>query len=377
MIIPSYKPAYHYGGPIRSVAALCESLAKSGQEVTVYTTNANGVENLDVETNQYYSIDDVKVRYFKRWTKGHFNISPGLFLEVIRKAKKFDIIHIHSWWNPIAITITLFCLLLNRKPILSPRGSVSSYTFVTRNTYAKLLFHKLFGKYLLKRTIIHVTSGEEEKEIDKYVGMQVAKFILPNILELPQIIYGTPNEDGVLKLVFLSRIDPKKNLDILLQVLSSIDSIPIKLFIVGKGDEAYEEKLKNMNVGLHDIVWLGPVYGEGRFKILAESDLFVLPSFSENYGNVVLEALSQGTPVLISESVGAKDIVLKHDLGWVVESSEIALKNAIAAIWKDKDKRLDIRNRAPGLISREFAPLEVAKEYVAMYNQYAKCSKPS
>jgi glycosyltransferase involved in cell wall biosynthesis len=377
MIIPSYKPAYHYGGPIRSVAALCESLVIAGQDVTVFTTNANGAENLSVDTNQYYSVEGVNVRYFNRWTKGHFNVSPTLFLEVIRKAKKFDIIHIHSWWNPIAVLITLLCLLLNRKPVLSPRGSVSTYSFANGKAKTKLLFHKLFGQFLLKRTMLHVTSNEEKKETEKYVGKEVHQYIIPNILELPQRIYSSPIENGVFKLVFLGRIDPAKNLELLLRVLSGFDSIPIKLILVGKGDEAYEKELSSTNTGRHELIWMGPVYGDERFKILAGSDLFVLPSFTENYGNAVLEALSQGTPVLISDNVGAKDFVLEHDLGWVIKGNEAALRNAIEIIWKDSDKRKDIRSRAPGLVSLHFAPLEIANDYVTMYNQHSKGNKPA
>jgi glycosyltransferase involved in cell wall biosynthesis len=367
MLIPSYKPAYHYGGPVRSVAALCESLVMAGHEVSVYTTNANGDVDLDIDTKRYYSIDGVTVRYFKRWTKGHSNFSPVLFWEFFRKARRFDVIHIHSWWNPIAIFSVFICWFLNLVPMLSPRGSVTAYSFENRNTSIKNWFHRIVGRVLLKHTILHVTSSEEKREIDLFVAPSKPVYVLPNILELPKKVYGEPAENGVFTLIFLSRIDPKKNLELLIKVLSGINTIPIRLLIVGKGERSYELELRALDTGKHEVVWLGNMDGEERFKLLAESDLFVLPSFSENYGNVVLEALSQGTPVLISEDVGAKDFVIEHNLGWIVERSESAMRSALEGIWKDTGRRENIRKIAPGLVAKAFDSSEKVKEYIAMY----------
>lgn len=374
MIIPSYKPAYIYGGPVRSVATLSESLVIAGHEVCVYTTNANGDVDLEVDTNQYYTIDGVTVRYFKRWTRGHSNISPGLFWAFFRNARKFDVIHIHSWWNPIAIFSTSICWFLNLIPVLSPRGSITAYSFENRNAAIKGWFHRIVGRFLLKHTVVHVTSIEEKREIDRYVDPLRPLHVLPNILGLPQKVYGKPSGNSVFTLIFLSRIDPKKNLELLFKVLSGIDSIPIKLLIIGKGEKSYELKLKALDIGKHEVVWLGDMIGEERFTLLAESDLFVLPSFSENYGNVVLEALSQGTPVLISEDVGAKDFVLKHNLGWVVERSEIAMRAALEQIWMDSDRLADIRRVAPALVAMEFDPVEKVKDYIDMYFQHTNGS---
>lgn len=374
MIIPSYKPAYHYGGPVRSVAALCETLVMAGHEVSVYTTNANGDVDLEIDTKRYYSIDGVTVRYFKRLTKGHSNIAPGLLWELFRKARRFDVIHIHSWWNPIAILSVSICLVWNLIPVLSPRGSITAYSFGNRNTTIKNWFHRIVGKFLLKHTILHVTSSEEKREIDVLVAPLREVYVLPNILELPKKVYGEPAENGVFTLIFLSRIDPKKNLELLFKVLSGIDSLPIKLLIIGRGDRSYELKLKALDVGKHEVVWLGDMNGEERFKLLAESDLFVLPSFSENFGNVVLEALSQGTPVLISEDVGAKDFVLKHNLGWVVERSEQAMIAALERIWSNPGGLAEIRKIAPGLVAQEFDPSQKVKEYIDMYSQHTNLS---
>ncbi|MEP6794892.1 MAG: glycosyltransferase, partial [Saprospiraceae bacterium] len=102
-IIPSYKPAYIYGGPIRSVSTLCEALAEAGHQVNVFTTTANGKTELDVIPGNEYNVEGVHVTYFKRQTKDHTNLSAGLFRKVLDDCQRFDIIHIQSWWNFVAV----------------------------------------------------------------------------------------------------------------------------------------------------------------------------------------------------------------------------------------------------------------------------------
>ena len=88
IVIPSYKPAFVYGGPIYSVSRLAEALVQIGNSVTVYTTNANGAEDLNITIGESVDVDGVNVLYFKRWTRGHSNFSPTLLLRLIKNAKK-------------------------------------------------------------------------------------------------------------------------------------------------------------------------------------------------------------------------------------------------------------------------------------------------
>ncbi|NNU34836.1 glycosyltransferase [Mucilaginibacter sp. S1162] len=99
----SYKPAYIYGGPTMSVAKLSEQLVNAGNEVTVFTTTANGKYELAIDPNKSILVDGVSVTYFKRITKDHSHLSPGLLLNLWRNVRKFDIIHIHAWWNLVSV----------------------------------------------------------------------------------------------------------------------------------------------------------------------------------------------------------------------------------------------------------------------------------
>src|SRR6185503_9537557 len=121
-VIPSYKPAYIYGGTVVVSGLLAESLAKQGHEVTVYTTTANGKTELNVETGKEIIVDGVKVFYFKRFTKDHSHISPGLWQKIFHTARRFDVVHLHSWWNPCIVIAAALCKLRGIKPVLSPHG---------------------------------------------------------------------------------------------------------------------------------------------------------------------------------------------------------------------------------------------------------------
>jgi len=365
-VIPSYKPAYVYGGPIQSVSALCEGLAAAGHDVTVYTTNANGRDDLDVETGKKYSIEGVSVYYFKRITGDHSNISPSLLWQLWRTVSSFDVVHVQSWWNLVAMPAALICLVRGIRPVISPRGSLTDYTFSHRRQGLKRMLHALGGKWLLTRSLIHVTSVREEVDVLRTVPRASVR-ILPNILELPKAVPVEAKDRIGFQMLFLGRIDPKKRLDFLIRVLQGLDTVPWRLRIVGSGDPGYLATLMGQGGNDPRISWDGPIYGEEKWRIYAAADLVALPSHNENYGNVIVEALSQGTPVLLSDQVGTLDWVAKNRLGWTAESNEQAWRDTINRIWSENGERQRIRREGPECVRRDFDPGMLANQYITLY----------
>ncbi|MEP7324065.1 MAG: glycosyltransferase [Saprospiraceae bacterium] len=367
-IVPSYKPAYIYGGPIRSVAALCEALIIAGHEVSVFTTTANGKVELEVIPGKEYNVEGVKVIYFKRQTTDHTNVSVGLLRKVWSQCKEFDIIHIQSWWNFATIFSAIVCRIKSLIPIISPRGSLIPYTFGYRHVRSKKWLHGIVGRHLLEYSIMHFTSIQEKEDAGKFMNTRNS-FVISNILSLPDKILGQKKQKG-LKLVFIGRIDPKKNLEFILQSLQSMgNSDQISLDIVGAGEENYIAKLKQMSRTLVNVTWRGEIDGELKYRLLAESDLLVLLSHNENYGNVVFEALCQGTPVIISKYVGAKDYVEKNKLGWVIDLTEKEFKETLTEALLQRTKLKDMQQRAPDCIARDFNSGQQVIEYEKMYHQ--------
>jgi glycosyltransferase involved in cell wall biosynthesis len=233
-IVPSYKPAYVYGGPIESVAKLCEGIAAAGHDVHVYTTTANGKTELDVQVGQATNIDGVWVTYFKRITKDHTHISPALWRYLSKTVKQYDLVHIQSWWNPLVVYAAYICYKKGVKFIVSPRGMLSNYIINSGNSFAKKLIHNTIGKATLIKSHFHATADAEYHEcIELIPGWQ--GFTLPNILSLPDIAIN-PSDHDVFTLIFMSRIHPKKGLEILFEAVSKL-SFNVVLNIAGSGDE--------------------------------------------------------------------------------------------------------------------------------------------
>lgn len=368
IVIPSYKPAFVYGGPIYSVSRLAEALVQIGNSVTVYTTNANGAEDLNITIGESVDVDGVNVLYFKRWTRGHSNFSPTLLLRLIKNAKKFDVIHIQSWWNLVTVPAAWICLLLGKAPMISPRGTLTYYTIYHKGQFFKSIFHNWIGAKLLERSVLCFTTIHEYQEAKKLTRTE-KYFVLPNILDLqdPRLVIRKAEES--LQILFLGRIDPAKNLELVIEALSSDLDFNYQWKIAGEGDEGYIKVLKEKAKNLHDVQWLGAITGEAKYNLLAEADLLVLPSHTENFGNVVLEALSQGTPVLLSPHVGIGDYVIRQKLGFVVEDNPERWRSELRTMALDKSRLLDIRRIASGVIQRDFEPRVLAKKYQEAYQK--------
>lgn len=369
-ISASYKPAYIYGGPIMSVSMLAEQLSKQGAEVTVFTTTANGLNELSVTINQPVIIDGVTVIYFKRITKDHTHLSPALLKNVWQKARDYDVVHIHAWWNLVSMLSCLIAVMRNVKVVVSPRGTLSNYSFNNKNNGVKGLIHTFLTKPLLKKCDIHTTSDNEYAAVKSIIQAKHF-FNIPNFIRLNvnKQYTATPGTDHI-KLIFLSRIEEKKGLDILFDALKEVN-IPYRLTIAGDGNSDYINSLKAIAVNNNidgDIDWIG-FQTNNKFDLLHAHDLFILPSHDENFGNVVIESLSVGTAVLISEQVGLADYVATHNLGWICQTNAKSVSAAINNVNTRPDELQRIRKEAPVIILEDFNYNNLAIKYMNMYNQ--------
>jgi glycosyltransferase involved in cell wall biosynthesis len=370
-VCAAYKPAYVYGGPTMSVSMLSENLVRAGIYTEVYATTANGREELDVTPGTPVNVDGVTVTYFKRLTKDHSHFSPALFSQLKREVKNFDVVHINAWWNLVSIFSCLVAIWQNVPVLLSPRGMLSPYTFQNKSIGTKRLLHQLLGKSLLRKCFIHATSQRESDAIGR-IFRPKKSIIIPNFVKLPQKrSYPQRTPSPIQKLLFFSRIEEKKGLDILLKALPAI-TIPFELTIAGDGDANYITSLKALATELKiedKISWAG-FQNENKFDLLQAHDLFILPSYDENFGNTVIESLSVGTPVLISEEVGLSDYVKQNKLGWICHTNPQSIAWEINNIFINQRDELEaIRKNAAEIIDDDFNDDNLVKKYIEMYEQ--------
>lgn len=343
--------------------------------IKVYTTLANGAEELPYPSGTVQSIDGVEVHYFKRWTKDHSHFSPALFWKLWKTAKEFDIIHIHAWWNLVSIFSCLIAVMKGKKIVFTPRGTLSTYSFNNRTSAAKKLFHQYIGKPLLKKCHIHTTSKREEMDMQILLNPKGITTI-SNLVELPweqvdTLLQRHQDVNGSLKIIFLSRIEQKKGLELLFIVLSKT-VYPFHLQIAGTGEADYISELKQLSNQLgiaQHLSWLGMLNKEEKFLQLAANDLFVLPSYDENFANVVIESLFSGTPVLITENVGLSDYVLEKDLGWVCERAEEDLLEKLNKAYNKISRQKIDSKRIQDTVIEDFKEDKLVERYWEMYRE--------
>lgn len=382
-----------------SVSKLCEGLAErskikaqsskleSGKfNLEIFTTTANGRNELDVEDKKPILLDGVPVIYFRRLTKDHSHFSPGLLLGLNRKLKvkrrklKAEplIVHIHAWWNLVSVLSCLVAKWYDVPVILSPRGMLTTYSQNNGSSFSKKILQRLVGNRLLRYCHIHATSEREKQDVLR-ITQPKSITVIPNLVDVKgadklkaeslKTKMQSAIHNSIFKLLFLSRIDEKKGLTLLLEALETLN-IPYHLTIAGSGDEDYINslKLKAESLKLDDrINWLGQVSNEEKFSVMADHDLLILPSYNENFANVVIECLSVGTPVLVSKSVGLADYVKANDLGWIcsLEPKNIAAK--ITEAYTDLNKREKIKSIAPTIIKKDFDDKVLVERYLKLY----------
>ncbi|TKC60954.1 glycosyltransferase [Pedobacter hiemivivus] len=365
----SYKPAYIYGGPTMSVSKLSEQLVKNGCGLEVFSTTANGPTELQVVKGRSQNIEGVSVRYFKRITKDHSHFSPHLLITLWKEVRNFDLVHIHAWWNLVSMLSCCIALLRNVPVILSPRGTLSDYSFANKHVSIKKLFHIILGKFLLNRCHLHTTSEREEEAIEQLIKPKSISTIY-NAVSLPLYIPAPDHGNETVKLLFLSRIDQKKGLELLFGALADL-SFSYQLTIAGTGEETYIAELKALTrqYQIHNhINWVG-FKGSDKFDLIAQHHLLVLPSYDENFGNVVIESLCVGTAVLISGAVGLAKYVAKNNLGWICDTNIGSIKDCLHTMYHNPGRLAIIREFAPVVIVNEFNEDKLIKQYLKMYQQ--------
>jgi glycosyltransferase involved in cell wall biosynthesis len=367
-IVPSYKPAYIYGGPIESVSKLCEGLAKAGHTVDVFTTTANGQEELPLEAGKEMDVDGVNVTYFKRITKDPTHVSPALWKHLWRHATSYDIVNIQSWWSILVIVAACICHAKGVKVVISPRGMLSPYIFNSGNVKKKRFIHSSVGRWALSRSWFHATAEAEVAECREVIPGWKG-FMIANNVTLPDLPVIKKKND-VFTLIFMSRVHRKKGIEILLNAIQGI-SFPVKLQIAGSGDADYTDKLKKMvkALGIEDRVeWLGWVNRNTKFDILMNADLFVLASLNENFANVVLESLHMGTPVMVSKEVALSKFVGDHQVGWVSSLATNDVTRKITDARNDTVKRQWIEENGRRIIAENFSEQILIAQYLEQYN---------
>ncbi|OYQ77612.1 hypothetical protein B9T12_06515 [Wohlfahrtiimonas chitiniclastica] len=318
IFVSHYLPGYKAGGPLRTIENMVEHLSDDF-EFFIITSDRDLNDQkpyAHVELEKWQNVGPAKVYYVPQ------NKSTIKYYRKLLSTLDFDIIYLNSFFaNNFTIKPLLALQKTNIKPILlAPRGEFSQGAMNIKS-FKKQCYLKLFA-WLYKSLKFQASSSFEAQDIlrnlpwlnhnDVYVALDLPKKYLYDEASIEN------NSTSELKLVFLSRISPMKNLEYALDILKKT-SHPIQFDIYGPiEDSSFWQKCLDKITALPNhinVTYCGALIPKEVPTILSKYDLFFLPTRGENYGHVIAEALSVGTPVLISDQTPWQNLQ-QQGLGW-------------------------------------------------------------
>lgn len=314
-----YLPGYKAGGPIRTVANMASRL--EGQIQFFIVTS-------DRDLHDHSSYPRIKVdawnevgaaRVFYASTKGQRFAALSRLLQTL----PYGVLYLNSLFDPIftAKPLLLNCFgRLKRPVVIAPRGELSKGA-LNLKAWKKRLYLLFFSRGVKQLDLIwQASSSSEKSDIQRALpgplgDIHVAPDLAPPTIQTSS---APPQRTGPLRIVFLSRISPMKNLEFVLEVLAQF-SMPVDLSIYGAIDDwAYWARCQTLVDVLPSWVrvdYRGPIPHDKVSEVLSQNDLFFLPSRGENYGHAIVEALASGLPVLISDRTRWRGLAAEG-IGW-------------------------------------------------------------
>ena len=372
-VVPTYYPAVRYGGPIHSVHGLCRSLAELGCDVHVFTTNVDGAGVSPVELDRPIDLDGVKVWYFPTGAGRRLYRSPAMRAALETRIASFDIVHLHSvflWPTAMAARIARDRAI---PYVLAPRGMLVDDLIRAKNRLVKRAWIGLVeATNVAGAAAIHVTSEIERAEIEK-IGLKVRSYALvPNGVAVPAVQpAAAPASGGRLKVLSLGRISWKKGIDRLIAAMAHTQDA--ELLIAGPDEESASVELKSLcaRLGLAERVrFVGPAHGEEKAALMRECAVLALASLSENFGNVVLEAMACARPVVVTPQVGLADVVAQTGSGLVAAGEPVEFGRALSALLQSAELRAQCGAAGYATARDRFSWPVVARQMQVVYQQH-------
>lgn len=348
-------------GPAYSVPALCNNLEKKGCEITLYTLKP-------IPDKKHH----FKVKTFDRKSFPVFSFgrSREMYRELSADSFKIDIIHNHSFWMAPNIYAGLVAKRFNIPLINAPRGTLSDKA-MSRSKWKKNIVSILGQNTSFNTTYCyHATALHECYDINRFMPNRPVALI-PNGVDIPFINSKNSLNMNRKKMLYLGRIHEIKGLENLIIAWSKLENnFPDwDLEIIGVGKDSYVNYLYNLisKYSLKRVTIGKPLYGIAKVKKYQESDLYILPSFSENFGMTVAEALANNTPVITTYGTPWHELDIKES-GWCIDVGVQPLINVLnEALSKDKEQLFKMGIKGRKWMINDFSWEKIAEDMIDVY----------
>jgi len=409
-VIPSVSE--RSGGPGHAIIPMCRSLQEQGTEVMIATTDHGVVSSFDLapqpgcpsgdpafqvwsptssgapesltrnsklETQNYYK--GVPTIFFPLQWGESFKYSRPLRTWLDANVQRFDVVHIHAVFNHACLAAAAACRKHHVPYVVRPLGTLDPWS-MKQKPLRKFLFWQFAGKRMLQAAAaVHYTARAEQSAAEESLGLNHGRVIplgvetnLPPRANGNEILFEQLTDlMGHAYVLVLSRLHPKKGLDVFVDAFLSLveqkDFNDWRLVLAGEGPNEYVQALKQ-KVSAHGaeevVLFPGWLEGDEKAAFLRGASLLALPSYHENFGLCVMEALAAGVPVLVSPHVNLADEIESAGAGWIAPVRKTDLEAALAEALGCEDERAK-RGRAGENLSREFSCQRVALRLNEMY----------
>lgn len=349
-VIPSISR--NDGGPTIAVETMTRALAEAGVEVHLAATDDDGNGHLDVALESPVRQSGVTYFFFRRQMR-FYKTSLPLARWLARHVQDYDVLHVHTLFSFSSLPAAWAAQRVGVPYIVRPLGVLNHYGIRHHHPALKRISFRLLERRLLERAaLIHYTTEQESAEAAS-LGFATRGVVIPigidvgayaRAVDSDWIAQRVPQFADRPLILFMSRLDPKKGLDLLLPAFARLktEGSNAALLIAGAGEAGYVNALKQRAADLHlqsDIVWLGHLEGEDKRAALHAATVFVLASYSENFGIAVVEALAAGLPVVVTDQVGIHSDITRNSAGIVIPTNVEALATALAHLLQNAELR--------------------------------------
>jgi glycosyltransferase involved in cell wall biosynthesis len=344
-VVPTYLPAARYGGPIRSVHALCRELAARGNEVHVFTTNVDGPGNSAVPLRRPVDVEGVMVTYFPSAFLRRLYWSPSMGRALQSGASEFDLVHLHAVFLWPTLAGARAARARGVPYVMSPRGMLVPALIERKSRWVKKAWITLIERGNVEcAAAIHVTSTVEAGHLRSF------GWSLPPVATIPHGVDDPPPWSGASLsadvasaiaggpvVLALGRISWEKGLDRLIAALPRIGVGRVVIAGAAAGGEADRLLDEARRMGVADRVTILQRFIDGPDKeaLFAAAQVFAMTSLSENFGLAAFEAMRRGVPVLATPDVGMAEIVSEIGAGLVVDPSPAGIAGGLDTLLAD------------------------------------------
>ncbi len=348
------------GGPSRSVPLLVRALAREGVDVAVATPEGDAEAAVSPEAAALAEVGVPRLAL------------PVDASGVRRLVATARLVHVHGCWLPATHRVHVAARRIGTPLVLSPRGMLEPWALRHKRLKKVVAWHLYQRQDVCTSAAVHATAALERENLRR-LGVTSPVAVVPNAVELPALSALPARPRGAERrrqLLFLSRLHPKKGLDLLFAAWARVRPVGWDLVVVGTGDPGYRVELEEQarRLGISAAVrFAGHLEGPAKWAQYRASDLFVLPTRSENFGLVVAEALAAETPVIVTDAAPWAALPALG-CGWSVPVSVDGIAAALGqAVGITDRQREEMGAKGRLFVDEAFSPAVVARAIHDLY----------